>query len=254
MSGEVKTIYLARRAESLERREFPRRWRRHGELAMSLGFWKDSSGYYHCDVYPDPPAAADPEVGTRWTGEYDGVGLVYFPSSGAYESLVTHDDFPLLLADEVGAFIEPVENFSVLTREEVLFHAPGTAAKFFAFMHAGENVSQAEFDERWSDHASRVLLSPGMSGMLTKYVHNHPVSVDALSEEDGSIRNRLGTGMQAIAGVAELGFASRQDLRSFLAHPDRRGFNDELSTFCAIDRMIMVEANEVTMTPRRAVE
>ena len=252
MSEEVKTIYLARRARALKREEFPRRWRRHGELAMSLGFWTDSSGYYHCDVFEDPPGAIDPELGEAWAGEYDGVGLVYFPSSSAYESLVTHADFPLLLADEEGAFIEPVENFSILTREEVLVQAPGTAAKLFAFMHAGEGVSQAEFDRQWSDHAARVMGTQAMSAMLTKYVHNHPVRADALSADDGSIRDRLDTGMQAIAGVAELGFASRTDLRLFLSHPGRRGFRNSLSSFCAVDEMIMVETNEVTMAPRRA--
>jgi hypothetical protein len=252
-NAEVKTIYLARRAAALTREQFPRRWRRHGQLAMSLGFWRDSSGYYHCDVHADPPAAIDSETGAAWSGEYDGVGLVYFPSSSAYESLVTHRDFPRLLADEHGAFIEPVSNFSVLTTEEVLLQAPGTAAKFFAFLRAADGVSAQEFAERWNAHAALVMRSNAMAGLLTKYVHNHPVPVDAVSGEDASIQERITTGLQGVAGVAEVGFASRADLRTFLAHEDRRGLRADLEQFCAVDELILVETDEVTMDARTSL-
>jgi hypothetical protein len=249
--SEVKTIYLATRSPSLARDEFPRRWRRHGNLAKSLGFWRHSTGYLHCDIDEEPPSDADPETGAAWSGAYDGVGCVYFPSTQAYESLVTHRDFPKLLMDEWGLFAEPVANFSVLTYEELFIERAGTGAKFFAFLRALRGISEDEFAEAWRAHAAFVMRSDELMGLACKYVHNHPVVVEQTGDEDTSIRERIETGLQ-VAGVAEMGFASRADMIRFLGHPARLGVRQDLERFSAIDGLIMVAANEVTMDNRVA--
>jgi hypothetical protein len=252
MCREVKTIYLATRAAGLAREDFPRRWRRHGELAMSLGFWRDSSGYYHCDARADPAREHDTETPEAWSGEYDGVGQVYFPSTQAYESLVTHRDFPRLLMDEWGAFREPVSNFSVLTSEEQLLEKPGTAVKAFWFLRPAVGVDAQAFRDRWTEHAGLVMRSDDLMALVRKYFHNHPVGVEDTADDDASIQERIRTGLPSVAGVAEMGFASRGDLVRYLGHPARRGLGEHLRSFAAVDQSVIVETNEVTMDARRA--
>jgi hypothetical protein len=218
---------------------------------MSLGFWRDSSGYYHCDARADQAGEHDTETPEAWSGAYDGVGQVYFPSTEAYESLVTHRDFPRLLMDEWGAFREPVSNFSVLTSEEPLLEKPGTAVKVFWFLRPVPGVDAPEFRERWTAHAGQVMRSDDLMSLVRKYLHNHPIGVGDTRDGDASIQERIRTGLPAVAGVAEMGFASREDLVRYLRHPARRGLGEHLRGFAAVDQSVIVETNEVTMDARR---
>src|ERR1700744_6423146 len=133
-SLDLKNIYMARRNPAFARGQFAERWRRHGQLAMSLPFWRFASGYQHCDVLEEQPRETDPLLAGAWADGYDGIGLVYFPGFDDIEGMTADPAFPTLLADEWGAFVEPVANFSMLTREEVLKDRSGAAVKYFAFL------------------------------------------------------------------------------------------------------------------------
>jgi hypothetical protein len=83
---------------------------------------------------------------------------------------------------------------------------------------------------------------------LTKYTHNHLLAPEEV--DSSAVRDRARRGARGFTGVAEIGFASRDDLVAFLRHPARDGAADDLATFCAIDQIALVETNEVTMYPR----
>lgn len=243
-------MYLARRNPDLARGSFPERWRRHGELAMSLPFWRHASGYFHNDVLEDPPSGVDSHTPEPWSSDYDGVGVVFLPSAADMESLITHQDFPVLLADEWGAFNEPVANFSVLTTEEVHKERRGTAIKFFAFLRAAAGVDRADFTARWRAHVGLVMRSEDLSRLVLRYAHNHPVPLEAAGESEMSVRDRIDQGIADVGGIVEVGFASRADMEAYLQHPDRAAIRADLERFVDLERSIFVATNEVTMDAR----
>jgi EthD domain len=243
-------MYLARRNERLSRGEFPERWRRHGELAMSLPFWEHACGYLHNDVLADPPGTADSQLTELWTDEYDGIGQVFLPSAADMDALINARDFPVLLADEWGAFNEPVANFSILTTEESFKARRGTAMKFFQFLRPADGVDPETFRARWDAHVSLVMRSPELARLVIRYVHNHPVPMAGPDESHHTVSERIDLGLGWIGGVSELGFASRTDMEAYLSHPDRSQIRASLEQFVDLPGSLIVATNEVTMYPR----
>jgi EthD domain-containing protein len=253
MTELIKAVYLARRNPRFERGAFPERWRRHGELALSLAFMDPCIGYFHNDVLADPPRDDDVHTGTLWSADYDGVGVVMFANSIDLEALLTHPDFPILLADEWGAFNEPVANFTVLTHERLHKARIGTAIKFFAFLRAREGIDREAFAERWLAHVALVMSSPELAHLILRYAHCEPMSVGETGESDPSIRERIDIGLGDVAGIAEVGFASRSDMEAYLRHPDREAVRRDLEAFADLDRSVMVATNEVTLKASAAL-
>jgi hypothetical protein len=204
-------------------------------------------GYFHNDVLDDAPLDADVHTRELWAQDYDGVGVVMFANRVDLESLLTHPDFPILLADEWGAFNEPVANFTVLTHEFVMKRRLGTAIKFFAFLRARAGIDHEEFAARWDLHVARVMSSPELARLITRYAHNEPMSTAETGEQDAHIRERIDVGLTDVVGVAEVGFASRADMQAYLGHPDRAAVRQDLEEFADLSTSIMVATNEITM-------
>jgi hypothetical protein len=245
--GEVKLVYLARRNPTLGADEFPARWRRHGELAMSLGNWAPTiSGYAQCDNLGSPWGAEDAGSQDRWSLEHDGVGSVWFYDQDALERFVSHADFVQLLMDEWGAFDDQVAHTSVLVTEEVLKKRPGTAFKLAWFLSAADGVSSEEFTQRWRQHAVEIMRSHVLSTSILNYVHNHPVT-PAASEE--ALAGTVSMGLH-VSGIAEMGFASLADMRAFLGDRERKRLGGELGQILDPSRTVTVATNEVTMSNR----
>jgi hypothetical protein len=250
MGQLIKAIYLARRNPRLERGRFPERWRRHGALALSLPFMDPCVGYFHNDVFADPPRDADPYTGALWSGDYDGVGVVMFANTIDLGSLLTHPDFPILLADEHGAFNEPVEFFTTLTHERVHRLRLGTATQFFAFLRPRPGVDGETFAQRWLAHTALVMSSPELAGLVLRYVQCTPMSLGGEGEQSSdapAIQERLDIGLTDVAGVAQVGFASGADMETYLSHPDREAIGRDLAEFADLERSVLVATNEVTM-------
>ena len=199
----------------------------------------------------DPPSDADTQFPEAWSTDYDGVGVVYLPSAADMEGLITHPEFPVLLADEWGAFNEPVANFSLLTTEELLKDRRGTSIKLFAFLRPAAGVDQQTFTERWSAHVALVMRSEELARLIIKYAHNHAVGLDAAGEAESGVKERIGIGLSDVIGVSELGFATRADMVAYLRHPAREGIRADLEQFVDLARTVIVATNEVTMYERR---
>jgi hypothetical protein len=251
MSQPLKNFYLARRNPALSADAFARRWRRHGELAMSLPLWRYANGYQHCDVLAAPPADAAAQIAPAWNADYDGVGIVYFDSPADMEQLGVHPEFPTLLADESGAFSEAVANTAVMTTEQELRRRSGVAAKLIAFLRARDGDDAATFRRRWDRHVGLVLGAEETERLVLRYSHNHPIEQDAVDDGNLDVRTRISIGLTDIAGVAEIGFASVADLAAYLALPSRRTIGEDLETFVDLARSEFVATNEVVMAPRR---
>jgi hypothetical protein len=246
MTQAITAVYLARRNPRLARGAFPARWRRHGALALSFSFMDACTGYFHNDVQADPPRDADPYTAALWTDDYDGVGVVAFPNGGVLEDQFNDPEFPILLADEWGAFNEPVAHFAAMTHETVHKTHIGTAVKFFQFLRARDGVNGDAFAARWLAHVSQVMSSPELAPLILRYVHYTPMATTETGDDDPKLRERLDIGLK-VAGIAELGFASRADLEAYLAHPEREAVSRDLYGFADPERSLTVLTNEVTM-------
>lgn len=250
----ITSVYLARRHPSMARDAFPRRWRRHGELAMSLGLWQHAERYVHCDVEEHPPAADDPYLPGAWTGVPDGIGLVTMPSVAAMRRLTTAPDFPILLADERSAFAEPIPNGAVLTRQVPHLDRPGTAAKVFVFLTPRHGTSQAAFEERWNAHAAVVMGDAALRAPLLRYVHDLVLPVGPGEVVEATERSRPQGALADVAGVAELGFASPAARAAYLSHPGRATAVRDLAEFADLDRLILIATNEVVLDDDRSTK
>ena len=244
----MKNFYLARRSGKLSATQFTRRWRRHGELAMTLPLWRFASGYEHCDVIalPDAEGSASALV---WSHEWDGVGIVHFATASDMESLSTDPDFPELLADEQHVFREPVAETAVMTIEQQYRQRPGVAAKVIAFLRPRQGKSDPEFRSAWDAQLPLVLGSRRTDQLVLRYSHNVPVGVDAISGDTPDLRARVDVGLH-VAGVMEIGFASNDDLADFVADPAFAETVQHLKTFVDLERSTFVMTNEVVMSPR----
>lgn len=245
--GALTAVYLAKRNPRLTRGEFARRWRSHGELALGLPFMDRCIGYFHDDVLADPPRAADPHTGDLWTEEPDGVGIVMFAGPADVESLFNHPDFPILLADEWGAFYKQVEDFVVLTQERVHKARLGSAVRLFIFLRPRAGVDSETFAAAWLRHVGLVMGSPELAAMAMHYVHYTPMTPADTGEADETVREWLDRGLTDVAGVASVGFASMADMEAYLGHPDRAAIGADLAEFADLDASLMVATNEVTM-------
>jgi hypothetical protein len=243
MSQPITSVYLAKRNPGLERGQFAERWRRHGELALSLPFMDPCTGYFHNDVSADPPKGADAHTADLWSTDYDGVGIVMFAGNEDLESLLTHPTFPILLADEYGAFNEQVEHFTVLCHERLHKSRLGTAHKMILFLRAREGVDAETFAARWLQHVGLVMSSTELGNLVLRYTHCTPMTPG----DDPAIAERLDIGLGWVAGVASVGFASREDMERYLGHPDRAAIRADLEEFADLSGSVMVATNEVTM-------
>jgi hypothetical protein len=251
VTRELKNIYLARRNPALAQEAFAERWRRHGELAMSLPFWRHMTGYLQCDALPHAATQADAYTAAAWSRVHDGVGVVYMSDARALEHVLAHPDHSLLMADELATFAEPVGNFSILATEELHKGRPGTAAKLFAFLCPRAHIDRGEFDRRWSGHVGSVMRSASLAGLVLRYSHNHPIAHEAAGESDANVHTRIDQGLVEVLGVAELGFASLADLDAYVRHPDRGAVIDDLAEFVDLERSLLLATNEVTMETHR---
>jgi hypothetical protein len=97
------------------------------------------------------------------------------------------------------------------------------------------------------------MSSPELARLVIRYAHNEPMSVSETGEADPTIRERIDIGLGHVAGIAEVGFASRSDMEAYLRHPDRQAIRSDLEEFADLDRSVMVAANEVTMKASAAL-
>jgi len=119
-----KVIYLARRNKELSAEAFVERWKKHGQLAMSLPVWRNMWRYIHCDPIKVGQTSA------RW----DGVGLVWYRSWEALASIAAETSLRQpLLDDELLTFSDHVRNTAILTEETVVRDGPETDHKMMVF-------------------------------------------------------------------------------------------------------------------------
>jgi hypothetical protein len=200
MIDRPKLIYLARRNPSIEQADFTARWRRHGELGMSLPRWRNIWRYAQCDARPWDAAPLPLAAG------YDGVGLVWYRSAAARASHVDDAGRAVMANDEFETFDRPVRDGSFVTGEIVLRPQPCDGLKLFCFLFARPDAAP-ETVARHLEGPRTALLTGALrtAGAGAGYILN-------VARTDGTLGN-AGLGC---AAVDEIGFESIAVAEKFL--------------------------------------
>jgi hypothetical protein len=194
MINRPKLIYLARRHPSIEPADFTARWRRHGQLGMSLPRWRNIWRYTQCDARPWNAAPLP------LPADCDGVGLVWYRSAEARASHVDDADRAVMAHDERETFDRPVRDGSFVAREIALRPMPSGGLKLFCFLF-GRPDAATEAVARHLEGPRAALLASALrpAGTGAGYILNLNVA-----QTNGDLR---GAGL-GCAAVDEIGFES----------------------------------------------
>jgi hypothetical protein len=200
MIDRPKLIYLARRHPSIEQADFTARWRRHGQLGMSLPRWRNIWRYAQCDARPWNAAPLPLAV------DYDGVGLVWYRSAEARASHVDDAGRAVMAHDERETFDRPVRDGSFVAREIALRPLPCGGLKLFCFLFVRPDAA-TETVARHLEGPRAALLTGALrpAGTGAGYILN-------LAQTDGA----LGSAGLGCAAVDEIGFESSALAARFL--------------------------------------
>ncbi len=146
-----KLIYFAERHPSLSAESFTNRWRRHGELGMSLPRWRNVLRYTQAVVKAraggGPPGAI----------ACDGVATVVYRSEEARIAHSRDPDSAVTKADEALCFARPVRETAVLTIEQPLLPHLHPARKLYVRAWPAGGVALEAFQRWWANTVNPVL-------------------------------------------------------------------------------------------------
>jgi hypothetical protein len=162
-----KLVYLARRAASVTREDWPRTWRSHAVFASQFPALEAKIDWLrYCNrVELDQPGLSQ---------AHDGVAVAAGESlEGLTGAGFSDEDRARIDADELRVFDMPTPNFTYYCEEDVL-HAgsqnggPLGKAAVWRFLKRRPGTSRTEFAASWDEHRP----TPPSA---TRYVRNHPV-------------------------------------------------------------------------------
>jgi hypothetical protein len=246
---ESKTIYLAPRHPTFDRDVFIRRWRGHGGLAMSLPLWRHASRYVQCDVIP----RLESDLGLPQTSEdHWGLGIVWLRNVDALRAMTTDSTFDTLYQDELEAFGEYVENFTLLTTEAMVRDAGSIQFKLTTFFSLAEETdpNRVWLDvERWAA-LRETESSPG----LERIVLNKKRDVVYVGVQAGGTVRALASddapsGVSRLSefdGVLELGFRDIGSVAAFVEANGNSGMPDALASLTRASALSVV-TNEILL-------
>jgi hypothetical protein len=245
---ESKTIYLAPRHPIFDRDVFIRRWRGHGELAMSLPLWRHASRYSQCDVIP----RLESDLGLPQTSEdHWGLGIVWLRSVDALRAMTTDSTFETLYQDEMEAFGEYVENFTLLATEAILRDAGSIQFKLTTFFSL---AAETDPDRVWLDVERWALEATESWPGLERIVLNKKRDVVYVGVQAGGTVRPLASddaplGLSRLSefdGVLELGFRDLGSVAAFVEGNGNSGLPHALALFTRAGALSVV-TNEILL-------
>jgi hypothetical protein len=161
-SDSPKLIYVAQRHPRLAPADFTSRWRQHAALGMSQPRWRNVALYLHCDRIEGLPVGA-PAL------DCDGVAVVVYRSEGHRQAHVSDRTAgPIMKADELETFAQPVAQTALLTRSEAVVAPASGNFRLFIFWPAASSGFGARWPAAAPQWRSRLQVGVGL-------VCNHPI-------------------------------------------------------------------------------
>jgi len=228
-SNNYKLVYLARRAKTVSREDWPRTWRSHAIFASQFPSLEAQINWLrYCNRVDDPTVVGEavelPELST----EHDGVAVA---ASATLEGIkgggFTPEDQAKIDEDERRVFDMLTPNFTFFTTETVVKDGPLGDVALFHFLPRAGGFDRDTFTSRYGqEHAGIARQVAGSIGGLTRGALNHPVN-DPLP-------------LFPFDGISEYWFATVDDAVRALAEGDFDEITRDLEAFCDLGPSVLI--------------
>lgn len=215
-----KLIYLARRAATVARADWPRTWRSHAVFASQFPVLEAGIAYMrYCNRVDDVAIAG---VST----EHDGVAIAAGDRiEGLNGTGFSAEDRARIDADELRVFDMLTPNFTFYCTEAVLRDGKPGEAAVYRFLARKPEMTRDSFDIRWGERHAE-LAKDAIAGLdtITRYVHDRPVH-EALP-------------LFPFDGIVETWFAGLEDAVAALSGNALDTVAQDIATFCDMERSV----------------
>ena len=224
-----KLIYLARRAATVSRADWPRTWRSHAIFASQFPVLEAKIDWMrYCNRID---AAMAGEVAIDLPGlstEHDGVSIAASPTLDALNGGgFSRAERDLIDKDELRVFDMLTPHFSFFCVEEPVLDGKAVEVGLFRFLARKAGTSRAEFEARWlGEHAAIAKAAIAADGTVGRYTHNRSLD-DPLP-------------LFPFDGISECWHASAEDAVAALDGPSMAPLIKDLGEFCDMDRSVAV--------------
>ncbi|MBW8754531.1 MAG: EthD domain-containing protein [Sphingomonadales bacterium] len=157
-----KLVYLARRAATVTREDWPRTWKSHAVFASQFPVLEAKIDWMR---YCNRAEVALPDLSQAHDGVAVAAGEMLEGLTGAGFS---DEDRALIDQDELRVFDMLTPNFTYYCQEDVLREGPLGEAAVWRFLKRRPDLTRAEFAAQWDEHRPTPPTA-------TRYVRNHPV-------------------------------------------------------------------------------
>ena len=215
----AKLIYLARRAATVVRDDWPPTWRSHAVFASQFPVLEAKIDWMrYCNRIDSDMPGVSPA--------HDGVAVAAGPTlAGLNGAGFSDTERALIDADELRVFDMPTPNFTYYCEEQPILAGPLGEVAVFMFLARLPGLSHAEWEARWTgEHAAFARDAITAPGSMTRYIHNRPLH-DPLP-------------MFPFDGIAEAWFASTADAEAGLKTGTLATLRSDLARFCDLRQSV----------------
>jgi hypothetical protein len=173
-----KLIYLARRAKTVEREDWPRTWKSHAIFASKFPVLEAEIRWLrYCNRIDQPMLDGKPVDLPFLSTGHDGVAVAASPTlEGISGAGFTPEDREKIDEDERRVFDMLTPNFTFFTTETAVKEGELGEAAVFSFHARKPGMTREQFDERYhGEHADIARDTVGSLAGLTRYMLNRPV-------------------------------------------------------------------------------
>ncbi len=217
-----KLVYLARRAKTVSREDWPRTWRSHAIFASQFPTMEANISWLrYCNRVDQPTIDGEPVKLPQLSTAHDGVAVAASPSfAGIKGGGFTPEDQAKIDEDERRVFDMLTPNFSYFATELVVKQGPLGKAALFHFLPRAQGMTGQEFAERYrGDHAATASCETANVKGLTRAVLNFPVH-EPLP-------------LFPFDGISEFWFESPDDAARAVADGALGGVMDDVQPLCS---------------------
>lgn len=224
-----KLIYLARRAKTVTREDWPKTWKSHAIFASQFPVLEAEIRWLrYCNRLDEPMLDGEPVQLPMLSTEHDGVAIAGSPTlEGISGAGFTPEDREKIDEDELRVFDMLTPNFTFFTQETVLKDGKLGEAALFHFLPRTEGLSREDFDAAYREgHGEAAKALVGDIAGLSKAALNHPVNEERL--------------LFPFDGISEFWFASAEDAVRAIADGAFDPLAQDLGCIGDLDRSVFI--------------
>lgn len=173
-----KLVYLARRARTVSREDWPRNWRSHAVFASQFPAMEANISWLrYCNRIDQPSIDGEAVELPQLSANHDGVAVAASPSfTGIKGGGFSPEDQARIDEDERRVFDMLTPNFTYFATETVVKDGPLGKAALFHFLPRAPDMPKEDFAEFYrNEHPAKASrATAGITG-LTRAVLNHPL-------------------------------------------------------------------------------